>query len=135
MGHLMCHLSPHTLPPPDPVDGARRTYRGGGMNETFCDFFVKDLDFRFPGFEASSFDRSVARDVFMRNATAKGFAAVELIFEVEDGCMHCMFLEPKYSLVATESELLLAPYTWCTVLSVQWGVRGDPSVTNFNNPH
>eukprot|EP00931_Biecheleriopsis_adriatica_P095646 TRINITY_DN6924_c0_g1_i3.p1 TRINITY_DN6924_c0_g1~~TRINITY_DN6924_c0_g1_i3.p1 ORF type:complete len:504 (-),score=103.94 TRINITY_DN6924_c0_g1_i3:81-1592(-) len=129
----MKHLAPHTLPPPD-TDGVRRCYRGGGMNEEHCGFFQEGRDFRFPGFVASSFDKDVAVG-FLRMATDNGFPAVLWILEFEEPCLHAMYLEGKYSLCGGESEMLTAPYTWCTVVKVEWGIMGDPRTTDFRQPH
>lgn len=127
------HLAPHSLPDPD-ADGIRRVYRGGGFDESHCDFFVEGKDYRNPGFVATSFSQSKARD-FMIMAESKGFPAIEWTFEVEDGCMHAMYLEGVYSTVLGERELTLGPYAWVRVKKVRWSTRGNPAATTHSTPH
>lgn len=129
----MTHLSPIHLPPTN-AHGKHVTFRGGGMNEECIPFFCVGKMFRFPGFIATSFSRDVARG-FMEQATAREFPAVEWTFIIPDGCWHYMYLQPEFSLFGTEKEVLLAPYTCCKVVAVQWQARGDWRRTSYENPH
>merc|ERR1712079_589270 len=83
----MKYLAPHRLPDQDLESGKRFTFRGGGMNEDYCNFFEDHKEFRFAGFVATSFSANIARD-FMQMATDKHFPAVLWTFEIPDGCRH-----------------------------------------------
>ena len=107
------------------------TFRGGGFNDTFRDFFAVGKAFRQPSFLATSFAESKAQ-FFRQQAEAQGFPSVLWVVRVDPAgeddtskrCKHVNFVE--HSLVPDEQECLFTAYSIFTVRAVAWGAGGAP---------
>eukprot|EP01043_Picozoa_sp_COSAG02_P014647 COSAG02_NODE_607_length_19608_cov_33.568968_6_plen_516_part_00 len=126
------------------------TYRGGGFDDTFREFFSIGKQFRQPCFLATSFREAAARH-FLRMARAYGQQGVLWVIRVDPAgehdrsrrCKHVNFV--AHSLIVdaagnpTEQEYLFAAYSIFTVHSVTWGEGGVPhrielDAASDNNP-
>jgi hypothetical protein len=113
------------LSDPFPPEGI--TYRGGGFDDAYRDFFTVGKQYRVPGFLATSFVEGKAME-FLRAAEAYEHQPVLWTVHVDPAgaddatkrCKHANLI--KYSMVPGEQEYLFSAYSIFTVRSVEWGV-------------
>ena len=115
------------------------TYRGGSFDNAHKDFFTEGKKFRVPGFLATSFSQSVAKN-FRDNIATPLPGGSRILWKIrinpEGGtnpdkrCKHVNFVSNSH--IADddgnprEAEFLFAPYSVFTVKTVTWGADGEP---------
>ena len=103
------------------------TYRGGGFDDRYRDFFVAGREFRQPAFLATSFRESTA-DFFMSRSTMPAKVKWLVRIDPERKCRHVNLVTKRAPGVPDEQEYLFAPYSVFKVLKATWraGTDADP---------
>jgi len=108
-----------------PHEDWRVSFRGGGFNDDFQNFFTVEKLYRCPGFLATSFEQHIS-EKFLRLQRASGLQTV-LWTILLDGrgsedhhhrCLHASFVAKSH--LGGEKEFLFSPYSVFQVISTEW---------------